>query len=155
MRRMYVFDWVEILTADRVEDFVHVYITRVRPPENLSSRRTPSSTHNTHCRRSKGSVGGIWDIRRTNSECSHEVVPGPLGEERNGNHDPQTPPVARSLDETQPANIRGDFPVKLDSSPDLLELVLDERVSAAQRQNKPEKQSKPQGRVSYRSPFAW
>lgn len=32
MRRMYMFNWVEILTADRVEDFVHVYITRVRPP---------------------------------------------------------------------------------------------------------------------------
>lgn len=31
-----MFDWVEILTADRVEDFVHVYITRVRPPETLA-----------------------------------------------------------------------------------------------------------------------
>ncbi len=59
---------------------------------------------------------------------SHQVVAGPLREERNGDHDPQTPPVPRGLDEAEPPNVRCNLPVELNSSPDLLELVLNERV---------------------------
>ena len=61
----------------------------------------------------------------------HEVVSGPLREERDGDHDPQAPPVARGADEAQPADVRGDLAVELDRRPDLLELVLDERVFPA------------------------
>ena len=59
---------------------------------------------------------------------SHEVVSRPLREERDGDHDPQTSPVARGPDKAHPADVRSDLAVKLDSGPDLLELVLDERV---------------------------
>lgn len=57
----------------------------------------------------------------------HEVVSGPLGEERDGDHDPQTSPVSRGLDERQPANL-GSLTVESERSTDLLELVLDKRV---------------------------
>ena len=66
----------------------------------------------------------------THGKGSHEVVARPLREERDRDHDPQTPPVARGPDEAQPADVRRDLPVKLDRGPNFLELVLDEGVRA-------------------------
>ena len=61
-----------------------------------------------------------------------------MREERDGNHDPQTSPVARRPDEAHPADVRSDLAVELDSGPDLLELVLDERVVPARAREKRE-----------------
>lgn len=62
----------------------------------------------------------------------HEVVSGPLGEERDRDHDPEATPVTRGLEEARPSYVRCNLLVEPDSRPDLLKLVLDESVGPAQ-----------------------
>ena len=86
-----------------------------------------SLTHNTSYIRNQHQRPSELDLH-TNTRRSHEVIPAPLREERERDHDPQPPPVARRAHEAQPADVRGHFAIELDRRPDLLELVLDERV---------------------------
>ena len=114
------------LTSNRIEDLVHICsaFPLARASTRVSLKRRTVGTTQAH--RVSLSV-----MHSTHGKGSHEVVARPLREERDRDHDPQTSPVARGPDEAQPADVRGDLAVELDRRPDLLELVLDERVFPA------------------------
>lgn len=93
-------------------------------PIDLFPILTHPTTHSRHCQVAEALVcEPAANLQATTSD-SHEVVPRPLREERNSDHDSQTPPVPRRPDETKPADVGRDLLVELDRRPDLLELVL-------------------------------
>ncbi len=76
-------------------------------------------------RRGVGDVNGVEDLVQV---IRNKTVPGPLGEEGDGDDDPDTLSVAGLGEEGLPTNVRGDRAVEVDGGLDFLELVLNERV---------------------------
>lgn len=89
----------------------HIRSTKKIKPTYLSG-----CVHNSNLAQNEGQI-----IRR-------QTIPRPLREEGDGDDDPHPLPVPRSRKQRLPANIRRNRPIKLESSPDLLELVLHERI---------------------------
>ena len=74
-----------------------------------------------------GRVGDSDGLEHCVEVVRDETVAGPLREERDGDHDPQTSPVPWRLEQGQPANVGG-LAIEGKRGPNLLKLVLDERV---------------------------
>lgn len=75
-------------------------------------------------------VGNTDGIEDTVEVVGNETIAGPLGEESEGDDDPETLQVASLGEDGLPANVSGDGAIKFNGCLDFLKLVLDQGVLA-------------------------